>query len=298
MRKVILIAGVACLMAAIGASSAVASPSTWQRFEAKVIGKAGTAKKPGSVGSYLHPFHIIKQDASCATAANSAACRTNTFGPASVAGGALEEPPFATMQAYIYFPKEMKLATAGFPTCELATAVADPKTCPKGSVIGGGVAAGYARNATAGVGQYTLRPNLTVDVVILSPTQLGLRTYNPLTGKGLITGDIGKATGAAAKKYGTKITFSIPKGLINPSGILMSQLSSFDSTIKAVKNKKGKPLQALTGCPKNKKLTFGYNGIYNVMLDRDTQPTFTAGDLTLSINHVGPIVTSTVPCKK
>ena len=47
----------------LAATEAAAAPSAYQKFEAKIVGKskAGTAKKPASVGTYLRPFAVINQ---------------------------------------------------------------------------------------------------------------------------------------------------------------------------------------------------------------------------------------------
>ena len=281
MRKAMLIVGVACICAMIPASAAFAAPDTYQRFNAKVIGKAGTDKKPASIGSFLEPFHLVGDAGGAANTGNQ-----NT--------GALLEDVFETVEAHVYLPKEMTLATKGFPTCRDAVILAAPNTCPKGSDIGKGVAHGYARNSPSQLGQYLLAPELEVRVFIMSPTRIGLRVISTVTAASIITGDIKKATGAAAKKYGTDIHFIIPKGLTEPLPGIASQLSQFNSTIKAVKNSKGVPLQTLKACPKSKKLNFGYNGLYNIGLDKSASPKTATG---FSINKVGPIVGITAPCK-
>ena len=293
MRKAILTVGAACLLASIGASTAFAESSTYQHFEARVIGKAGTVKKPSSIGTYLRPFHDI----------GILGGKTNLGGANT---GALLEAPFATVQAHIYMPKEITLATTGFPQCKDTVALKTPDKCPKGSEIGKGVAAGFGRNPkTSLVGTYALQTALTVRVFILTDKNtIALRTYSGATKEGLIKGVIKKASGAQAAEYKTDIEFSIPSGLIEPLKGVISQLSSFDSTIKAVKNKKGKALQTLSGCPANGKLKFGYNGIYNIRLDTESSPKYTAPALDggigkqYSISEVGPIVTSEATCLK
>ncbi len=283
MRKAMLIAGVASLCALIPASSALAKPYTEQRFKAHVIGKAGTNSKPKSIGTYISPFHVVGH----------AGGPTNT---GSLNTGALLDPPFATVIAHVYMPKEITLAAKGFPQCVDAVILAAPDTCPKGSEIGKGVAHGYARNATgAAPGTYLLAVALTVRAFIMSPTRIGLRVISPVTAASIITGDIRKAKGAAAKKYGTDITFTIPKGLTEPLPGIVSQLSAFDTTLPAVKNSKGIPLQSLKACPKSKKLNFGYNGLFNIGLDKTKSPRTATG---YSINATGPIVNVLAPCRK
>ena len=281
MRKAMLIVGAACICAMIPASAAFATPYTFQHFNAKVIGKAGTNAKPASIGSYLEPYHDVGDSGGPGNTGNK-----NT--------GALLEPVFETVEAHVYLPKEMTLATKGFPTCSDAVILAAPDTCPKGSDIGKGVAHGYARNSPSPVGQYLLAPELEVRVFVMSPTRIGLRVISTVTAASIITGDISKAKGAAAKNYGTDIHFIIPKGLTEPLPGIASQLSQFNSTIPAVKNSKGVPLQTLKACPKSKKLNFGYNGVYNIGLDKSKSPKTATG---FSISSVGPIIGVTVPCK-
>ncbi len=280
MRKAMLIAGVASLCALLPASSALAAPWTWQKFAVKLIGKAGTDRKPASVGSFINPYGAVG-DAGGPTNAG------------ALNSGGLLEPPFETVVAHVYLPKQLKLATKGFPTCKEPVILAAPDSCPKGSEIGAGKAHGYARNANAAPGTYLLAVPLTVRAFIISPTRIGLRVISAVTAASIITGDIGKAKGAAAKKFGTDITFTIPKGLIEPLPGIASQLSAFDTTINAATNSKGVPLQGLGACPKNGKLNFGYKGIFNIGLDKKHSPKTKLG---YSINSVGPIVAITVPC--
>ncbi len=281
MRKAMLIAGVASLCALIPASSALAKPYTDQRFKAHVIGKAGTAKKPASIGTYISPYHLVG----------------HAGGPTNIGNkntGALLEPFFETVMAHVYLPKEITLAAKGFPQCADAVILAAPDDCPKGSEIGTGKAHGYVRNSNAPRGIYLLAVPLTVRAFIINPTRIGLRVLSAISAASIIPGDIGKAKGAAAKKYGTDITFTIPKGLIEPAPGVASQLSAFDTTILAAKNSKGVPLMSLKACPKSKKLNFGYNSSYNIGLDKKKSPKTKTG---YSINATGPIVGIKVPCK-
>jgi len=280
MRRAILILVVVCGCLAIPASAAFAAPDDYQRFEAKVLGKAGTDKKPSSVGSYIHPYGLVN----------------GSGGPANDGGvnsGQLSEPTFETVLAHVYLPKQLTLATKGFPTCSQPVILAAPDTCPAGSEIGQGVAAGYARNANAAPGTYLLAPALTVRVFIITAKSIGLRVISPITAASIITGDIGPAKGAFAKTYGTDIFFKIPKGLTEPLPGIASQLSSFDSTIAARRNSRGVPLQALSSCPKSKKLNFGYSGLFNIGLDKKHSP---KTDLGYSINSTGKVAAVTVPC--
>ena len=281
MRKSLLIVVVTALTALIPVSSALAAPYTLQRFGAKVVGKAGTDKKPASVGVYINPYHIF----------------SDKGGPSDAGGvnsGALLEPAFATLSAHVYLPKEMSISTVGFPTCSEATILATPEKCPKGSEIGKGVAYGWARGSNEVPGHYLLAVPLTVRAFILSSKAITLRVISPLIAANVMTGVISKATGPAAKKYGTDIAFTLPKGLIEPLPGTASQLAAFDSTLKAEKNSKGKALMSLKACPKSKKLNFGYSAEYNIGLDKSTAPLSSTG---FSISSKGPVVGITAPCK-
>ena len=274
----VLLAASACF--AVPASTALASPDDYQHFEVRVFGKAGSDKKPSSIGSYLHPFSAV----------NSSGGPTDLGG---VNSGSLLEPPFETVLAHLYLPKQMKLATKGFPTCTQPVILAAPESCPPGSEIGQGVAAGYARNANAAPGTYLLAPSLTVRVFIITSKSIGLRVISAVTAASIITGDIGPTKGALAKIYGTEILFKIPKGLTEPLPGIASQLSSFDSTIPARRNSRGVALQSLSSCPKSKKLNFGYSGLFNIGLDKKHSPKTALG---YSINSTGKLVGIKVPC--
>ena len=281
MRKSLLIVVVAAMTALIPVSSALASPYTLQRFGAKVVGKAGTDKKPSSVGVYINPFHIFSDKGGADNAGG-------------VNSGALLEPTFETVAAHVYLPKQMTISTAGFASCKEEVILATPDNCPKGSDIGKGKAYGWARTATAPSGTFVTGVSLEVRVFILSSNSVALRVYADTTGANIMTGVIGKAKGAAAKTYGTDISFTLPKGLVEPFTGLASQLAAFDSTLNAQKNSKGKPMISLKACPKNKKLSFGYNGLYNVGLDKKGSPRTALG---YTISKTGPIVGITAPCR-
>ena len=289
MKKSLLIAGISCICMLIPASASFAadwSPKLGQKFVAKVIGKQGTATKPGSVGTYFHPFHDVG----------------SAGGPTDVGGkntGALRNPTFSTVQAHILMPKEITLSGKGFVSCKFTQAeVSDPDLCPKGSELGTGSGAGFARLPKALPGTFTLKPELEVRVFLTGPEEISLWTYNDTTKENIIVGSIGKATGKFKKKFGTDITFRIPKGLIEPLTGFASQLTSFEATVDAKKNAAGRPLVALTKCPKNKTLVFGYYGLYNIGLDTKASPKITpAGGNSYSVNQVGDVVESKVLCK-
>jgi hypothetical protein len=124
---------------------------------------------------------------------------------------------------------------------------------------------------------------------VLSKDTLALRVKTPLV-VAVIEGKIGKATGSAAKKYGTRVRFTIPDGLIAPTEGLVSQLVDFNSGIKAVSSK-GKPLVGLKKCPKSKKLNFGYNGEFTINTTRNPD------QKSWKIAEIGPRIDKVVACK-
>jgi hypothetical protein len=150
-------------------------------------------------------------------------------------------------------------------------------------------ATGLVRTKGALPGLYTLATVLEIKTFVLGKDKLGLRVVTPLA-TAVIEGKVSKATGAAAKKYGSRIRFTIPDGLIEPTPGLVSQLVDFNSGIKAVSSK-GKPLVGLGKCPKSKKLNFGYNGEYTINATKD------ADQISWKIMDVSPLIDKTVACK-
>lgn len=280
MRRAILILTVVSALLALPASDALAAPDSYQQFDAKALGKAGTDKKPASVGLYLHPYSTVD----------------GSGGPENIGGvnsGQLLEPTFETVTAHVYLPKQMTIATKGFPTCTQPVILAAPDSCPKGSEIGQGVASGYARNSNAAPGTYLLAPTLTARVFIVNSKSIGLRLISSVTAAAIIIADIGPAKGALAKTYSTDLTFTIPKGLIEPLPGVASQLTTIEATIRARKNSRGLPLLSLKACPKSKKLDFAYAGVFNIGLDKTHSPKTALG---YSINSVGRLGNVKSPC--
>ncbi len=284
MRKSTLIVAVAALAALVPVTSAVASPSTFQRFSAKVSGKAGTNSKPKSVGAYLRPYYVVGKAGGPANTGNQNS-------------GALLEAPFATAFANVYLPKQLTFSTAGFPACSESMILSAPDSCPKGSEIGSGAAAGFARNAPVSpLGQYVLDLPFTVRVFISSAGKnaVALRLFNTVTSGVIIDGVVSKASGSAAKSYGSRLRFTIPHGLIEPLPGIIAQLSDFSATLKPATYKRHS-LITLKACPKNKKLNFGFNGEYNIGLDKTKLPKTASG---YSIDSVGKVINTPVACKK
>jgi hypothetical protein len=277
MKKSLLIAAVTALAVTVPAASAFATPAEFQRFAAGIVGKAGTDAKPKAVQIKIHPFHDygIKGGP------------TNTGGLNS---GATMEAPFSTVYANVFTDKAIKYNLGSFPTCKLQTVLDSPDSCAKASRVDiPSSATGLVRTKGALPGIYTLATVLEIKTFVLSKDTLALRVVTPLV-TAVIEGKVGKATGAAASKYGSRIRFTIPDGLIAPTEGLVSQLVDFNSGIKAVSSN-GKPLVGLGKCPSNKKLNIGYNGEYTINTTKN------ADQKSWKIMQVGPRIDKTVACK-
>ena len=278
MKKSLLIAAVTALAVAVPAASAFAvNPAEFQRFEAGVVGKSGTDAKPKAVQINIHPFHEYGIKGG----------KTNT-GKKNT--GATMEVPFSTVYANVFTDKAIKYNLGAFPTCAKQTVLDNPDACAAGSRVDiKSSATGLVRVKGALPGIYSLATVLEIKTFVLSKDTLALRVKTPLA-TAVIEGKVGKATGAAAKKYGSRIRFTIPLGLIEPTPGLVSQLVDFDSGIKAVSSN-GKPLVGLGKCPKNKKLNIGYNGEYTINAKKK------ADQRSWDIMQVGPRIDKTVACK-
>lgn len=277
--------GLLACFAFTSVAAAAETPSTHQDFKAKVFGsKTSSVAKKGSVGSYLNPFH-------------------NETWPQvtdKTAGAMQVTPPFATVIAYIYLDKNVKFNADPFPGCPKDKVLAlNPAVkgaaaagCPKESQLGEGTAAGFARAVGAAPGSFLLSPTLQTRVFASGQKNtIWLYTYNETTKGNIIVGTLQKGSG----KYGQKIKFVLPKGLILPFDGLVSQLSTFDSTIPAA-TYKGKHLMTLSKCPSNKKLNVGYQGLYsnNGTAKPGVSPV-TGEDFV--VTSQSPIINRTAKCK-
>jgi len=284
MKKSLLIAAITALAVAIPASSALASPSTFQRFEAAVTGKAGTDAKPKAIALKIHPFHEYNISG----------------GPTDIGGvnsGSPIEVPFATVFAHVYMDKALSFNTASFPGCTIQTALDTPDKCPAGSRVDiPSSASGLVRSTTDAPGKYVLKVDLEIKTFVLSTNAkgqkvndtLGLRVVTPLA-TAIIEGKLRKAKGSETKLYGHVMDFTIPPGLIAPYEGGVSQLVDFNSGIKSAVSK-SKPLIGLGKCPSSKKLNFGYNGDYATKPLVSQAPNFT-------ISEVGKRIDTKVACK-
>lgn len=248
----IVLALVAAVVPA-GVAGAV-DPETYQDFEAKSFAgaKPGKTPKKGSIGTYLRPFHN----------------RTWPLVTDQKAGAVQVAPPFASVISYIYLDKNVTFNADPFPGCPKDKVLAlNPSIegaaaagCPKESQIGSGKAAGFARAINSLPGQALLTTTLQTRTFASGiRNTIWLYTYNELTKGNVIVGTLEKYRDS---RYGSRIRFVLPRGLIQPTGGVVSQLSTFDSTIPA-QTYNGKHLNTLKKCPSSRKIWAGYQGTYS-----------------------------------
>ena len=255
MKKPIAVVALVLAAAVVPAAAAGAvSPETYQDFQAKSFAgsKPGKTPKAGSIGTYLNPFH------------------NSTWPQVSdkTAGAVQVAPPFATVISFIYLDKNVTFNADPFPGCPKEKVLAlDPTVkgaaaagCPKESQIGAGEAAGFARAINSVPGQSLLTTTLQTRTFASGiKNTIWLYTYNELTKGNVIVGTLEKYRD---KRFGSRIRFVLPRGLIQPTAGVVSQLSTFDSTIPA-QSYKGKHLTTLRQCPSSKRIYAGYQGMYS-----------------------------------
>ena len=263
MRKFAAVCAVTMAAVVLYAAPAFADqPSTHQDFKAEAFAgsKPGKTPKAGSIGTYLNPFHDDTWPG----------VKDKTTGAMQVS------PPFATVISYIYLDKNIRFDADPFPGCPLEKVLAlNPEVrgaaaagCPEESQLGAGKAAGFARAVGArpggpGCGQgcsYVVPSELQTRVFASGVKDtIYLYTYGELTKGSVIVGTREKFVN---KRYGSRIRFVLPRGLIQPLAGIVSQLSTFDSTIPA-QSYRGRSLTTLVRCPNSRKLWAGYQGIYS-----------------------------------
>lgn len=271
--KILMVGALVASVAGVMASSAVADPAEYQRFTWAAKGKPGTNSKPKPIELTLNPYH-------------EAVGTPPAF---------LENPPFATVFAHIWFPKEIVFNLSKIPGCAETMILENPDACPKGSEVskkGAGVAAGYARpiNAPVGVGTPVNLEN-RVFMITGAKNTLAIRVKTPLTTA--IMRSVVRSANSSEKKqgFGQVADFTIPIGLIQPAPGLVSQLSDFKGVLSKL-TYGGKPMIGLKKCPKSKKLTLAYQGEYNINLstgDKGNGVTSPANG-GFSVNGKSPII--------
>lgn len=261
---------------AAGPSPAGADPVPFQRFEASIDGRPGTAARPRPVQVTLHTWQEAIGD------------------PPSF----LENPPYAMLFVHIYLPRAVKLDTSRVQGCAEKVIIDNPNSCPKGSEIGKtGEAAGYARpvNAPAGVGAFLSLTN-RIFVIKGARSTLAVRVKTPLTA-GAMRAVVRPARGTERAKWGQVVDFTIPIGLVQPAPGVMSQLTNFVGVIRKA-TAGGRPVLGMGSCRARSKLNFGFSADYNRNLETGDRGLGTSsaanGDFSVSVRS--PITESLVPC--
>ncbi len=227
-RRVTLLAPAVVAVLAIPAASAFAVNSP-QQFSASVTpNKGGTKAKPTPVTLRVRPY----------------------FGDISADAAA----PFATKTANVFFPAESVFNGKYFPSCAGPKVLSAANTCPAGSKVGAGTAAGVALGLTE---------NLKVTIYNGpggNKVELLVDGSSPLAIHSVIEGALTKQTG----KYGLKLVVQIPPDLQQPAPGAVATLTDFDTKLPVKFVKKGKkkiPYLGASGC-KTGKWNFGYTGDY------------------------------------
>ena len=228
MRKLPLLL-VSALALALGVAGIAQAVDSEQKMNVKVQkNKAGTKKKPKSVGKLTVDLSV-------------------TADPSNPG----ETGSFATQRTVIFFDKNLVFNGAKFPSCTAVQAYNNkglPQAACKKAKVGGGQAQGVA------LGQIQ---NLTVtgwNGPKGKSLLLRVQGDTPLAIDSLLVGKLSKASG----KFGTKLTVDIPSDLQKPLGpetAVFATLTRFLTTVGGTTKKK-LPYVGLAGCPKNKQLQF------------------------------------------
>jgi hypothetical protein len=182
--------------------------------------------------------------------------------PSSIAFKVVNTPEDRTTAAKleVFFPKNVRLSTAGFKTCsaEKMNAERTDAGCPKGSKIGAGA-------AKAHVGEGGTRTNIQFVVAVYAASKGNIVIWlddQTLEVDVAFPGKMTKASG----KFGQKLTINIPAALQQPGPGLFSELDELGATINAKVRKNGRVYSVIstTGCPKNKKWPIQSRLTYNM----------------------------------
>jgi len=221
MKKIVL-AVVACVAMALGATGVASAINGAQEIDVKVAAnKAGTTAKPRSIKTLTIDI-------------------TTTPAP--------DDPPFATKQTIVYFDKNLVFNSKKFPNCPAARIQQNKANCPAGSKVGSGTAQGNA------LGQIE---NLTVEIFNGPNNRVNLlvRGSAPLVINSVIEGRLTTASG----KFARKLVVDIPANLQQPLTGVYATLTKFVTKVSATRN--GVPYIALKGCTGGKlqfRGTFSY----------------------------------------
>ncbi len=130
---------------------------------------------------------------------------------------------FATTSAVIHFDKNLKFNNSKFPTCAKKIVATKPAKCPKGSLVGAGLA-----KATVGEGQIKVNPSIKAYNDTNNRINLALIAKpGEVDSSGILVGTLKKDS---ASKYGFKLVVPIPAKLQEQLGLKIT-LTKFNTTI-------------------------------------------------------------------
>jgi len=227
-RRVILLALTVAAVLAVNASAAFAVNSVQQFSASASPAKGGTKAKPTPVSLKVRPyFSDISADAAA---------------------------PFATQLATVFFPSESVFNGKYFPVCAKLKVLNSASSCPSGSKVGKGTAAGTALGAIENltVAIYNGPGGNTIELLVDGSSPLAIHS--------VIEGTLTKQTG----KFGYKLTVPIPSDLQQPAPQVFATLTDFNTTLPVKFVKKGKkkiPYLAAAGCATGS-WAFAYTGQY------------------------------------
>lgn len=247
MRKTVVLALASALTVAVGAAGVAEAVQGQQTMAVKLqANKAGTAKKPRSVGKLSTDLAIV---------------------PAAT------DPPFATKTATLFFDKNLVFNGAKFPSCTPVQAKSGSAKC-RTAKVGTGSSSADATTAdpTAPGGKRSLGVESLTVTAFNGP---GGRTLNllvkgstPLPINAVLVAKLQNASGA----FGKKLVVAIPNDLQHPlAPAVFATLTSFKTTVGGTS--RGTPYVGLKGCTGGK---LQFKGVF-VFTDGTTQsPTTTA----------------------
>ena len=159
---------------------------------------------------------------------------------------------YSTKSAVIHFDKNLRFNPTKFPTCALKIVATKPEKCPKGSLVGTGLA-----KATVGEGQIKVNPSIKAYNDKGGKLNLALIAKpGEVDSSGILVGKLKKDSG---KDYGQKLDVPIPAKLQEQLGLKIT-LTKFTTVISnktvKVKGKKYGYVESI-GCPKGGRYKFG-----------------------------------------
>jgi hypothetical protein len=172
------------------------------------------------------------------------------------------DPAFAASDTIVHLGKELTFNGKALKTCSQSQVQADDTKCPKGSHVGGGVAAGTALGLTENlkVTAYNGPGGNKLELLVDGSTPLQIHSVI----EGVLSSD--------SAPYGKKLSVHVPDGLQQPAPGAYATLVQFDTTINKVLGSKKRPYVGINSC-KTKKIAFGVHYIYTDGTTSDTTTT-------------------------